>query len=160
MKQNTEQNINRRSFFKRLFIAILSLQFAYIVFRFLLPSKQKSKPEDMYDAGNIDFFENGQVYPFGAAHFYLYRTREGGFLALSSKCTHLGCTVRFNDSKKQYECPCHASAFNEHGEVLSAPAIRALDYYPVEIHDQKVLVDIHHPIKRKKYESSQVKYKL
>lgn len=154
----TTPPINRRHFFRKAFTALLSLQLAYFFFRFLLPSKQATKLEDMYEAGELSYFEKGQVYPFGSAHFYLYRTADGGFLALSSKCTHLGCTVQFNTEKNKYECPCHASAFNANGEVLSAPAIRALDYFPVQIHDNKVLVDIHHPIKRNKYEPSQVAY--
>lgn len=98
------------------------------------------------------------MYPFGSEQFYLHRLADGGFLAISSKCTHLGCTVQFNANNKRLECPCHASAFNTNGEVLSPPATRALDYYPVVFKNNRVLVDVNHPVRRNKHDRSQVKY--
>ena len=57
---------------------------------------------------------------------------EGDIIALSEKCTHLGCRVPFCESSGQFECPCHGSTFNRAGEVLSGPSPRGLDHYPWE----------------------------
>ena len=51
---------------------------------------------------------------------------DGGFLALHRKCTHLGCTVPWNRAENRFVCPCHASAFDLAGDVVSAPASRAV----------------------------------
>jgi Rieske Fe-S protein len=98
------------------------------------------------------------MYPFGSAHFFLHRFNDGGFIAVSSKCTHLGCAVQMKEGGQQLECPCHASVFNKKGEVLSPPASRPLDYYPIIFENGKVLVDIAHPVRRTKFETTQIKY--
>lgn len=151
-------SINRRRFFLQTIGWLAGIQLFYLVFQLLRPEKTKRSPADFYKAGDSSQFQPGQVYAFGAAHFYLIRTGDGGFLALSSKCTHLGCAVRFNDNKERFECPCHASVFNLEGDVLSSPAMRALDYLPIEIIENQILVDIHSPIKRQKFEVTQLKY--
>ena len=74
--------------------------------------------------------------------FYLARQQDGGFIALSLRCTHLGCSVSWEENKKRFICPCHSSAFDISGEVLNPPAARALDFYPVLIENGVVKVDI------------------
>lgn len=151
-------SINRRRFIAQAIGWLAGIQVIYLLYRILSPTKPGSNAEDFYPAGDASQFKPGQVYTFGAAHFYLVRTEDGGFLALSSKCTHLGCAVGFNPEQQRFECPCHASVFNLKGDVLSSPALRALDYFTVEIIENQVLVDVHSPIKRQKYELNQVKH--
>jgi len=57
----------------------------------------------------------------------VHRTPEGEVRALSPRCTHLGCLVRFNDAESAWECPCHGSRFGIDGEVLQGPATRPLE---------------------------------
>ncbi|NLE21840.1 MAG: FAD-dependent oxidoreductase [Actinobacteria bacterium] len=45
-------------------------------------------------------------------------------------CTHMGCTTKWNEAERSWDCPCHGSRFDEHGEVLNGPAIRALKSPP------------------------------
>jgi cytochrome b6-f complex iron-sulfur subunit len=76
-----------------------------------------------------------------AARAYLVRI-GGELLALSEKCTHLGCRVPFCASSGEFECPCHGSVFNRAGEYRAGPAPRGLDRYPVEIgEDGLVYID-------------------
>ena len=153
-----KQIINRRKFFKRFLYSLLTLQFVYILYRLLKPQGHKKDLAKYYDAGEISFFQKGKMYPFGSEQFYLHRLEDGGFLAVSTQCTHLGCTIQFNVNHNRFECPCHASAFSTNGEVFSPPATRALDYYPVEFKNNHILVDVNHPVRRNKYDHSQVKY--
>ena len=83
---------------------------------------------------------------------------DGGFLALSRKCTHLGCTVPWLEKEKRFSCPCHGSAFDIRGEVISPPAPRALDLYPVFIENNIVKVDTGKRMKRKGFEAKQLVY--
>lgn len=57
----------------------------------------------------------------------VHRTAEGEIRALSARCTHLGCLVRFNDAEGAWECPCHGSRFDVDGSVLQGPATRPLE---------------------------------
>ena len=81
------------------------------------------------------------VTAFVRGRFYLARLADGGFLALSRKCTHLGCTVPWVATENKFVCPCHASAFDITGNVISPPAPRALDIYAVMIENDIVKVD-------------------
>ena len=60
---------------------------------------------------------------------YLLTLPEGGHVALSPICTHLGCTVDVAGSR--LVCPCHGSTYARDGSVLRGPAERALGRYPV-----------------------------
>ncbi|GAA2093288.1 FAD-dependent oxidoreductase [Streptomyces albiaxialis] len=57
----------------------------------------------------------------------VHRTAEGELRAVSPRCTHLGCLVRFNDAEAAWECPCHGSRFGVDGEVIQGPATRPLE---------------------------------
>ena len=106
-------------------------------------------------AGPVASFEPGTVTAFAKGQFYLVRLKDGAFLALSRKCTHLGCTVPWSEIDRKFACPCHASSFSETGEVLSAPAPRPLDLYRVTIEDGVVKVDTSVAITRDRFEPSQ-----
>jgi len=55
-----------------------------------------------------------------------YRDDSGTVHAVKARCTHLGCTVRFNDAEKSWDCPCHGSRFGIDGAVLHGPAVEPL----------------------------------
>jgi cytochrome b6-f complex iron-sulfur subunit len=90
--------------------------------------------------------------------FYLARQQDGGFIALSLRCTHLGCAVSWEESKKRFICPCHSSAFDIRGEVLNPPAARALNYYAVMIENGIVKVDISNLVERNAFRKDQLTY--
>ena len=153
---------SRREFFEKvgkLLGFVIAAECAGAVALFLWPRKTKPR-EGAYGgtvtAGPVDNFAPGQVTAFAKGQFYLSRLDDGGFLALSRKCTHLGCTVPWDEKAKRFVCPCHASSFDETGSVLSAPAPRPLDLYAVKIENGVVKVDTSTPITRSGFDISQV----
>jgi glycine/D-amino acid oxidase-like deaminating enzyme/nitrite reductase/ring-hydroxylating ferredoxin subunit len=63
----------------------------------------------------------------GAGKTGIYRDGRGALHAVSLRCTHLGCLLRFNSAERSWDCPCHGSRFGVDGEVLEGPATRALE---------------------------------
>jgi Rieske Fe-S protein len=55
-----------------------------------------------------------------------YRDEGGELHAVSTRCTHLGCQVRWNAAERTWDCPCHASRFDVDGRVLNGPAVDPL----------------------------------
>jgi cytochrome b6-f complex iron-sulfur subunit len=138
-------------------------EFVWFFISLLKPSKEliKSKPgSTVRIVGNIEDFLPGTVTPDRINKLYIIRDIEGGFLALSLICPHLGCSVLWDETKKQFDCPCHSSAFDRLGVVLSSPAPRPLDYFPVILEEGKVKVDVNQKAKRRKFENNQMTYAI
>jgi Rieske Fe-S protein len=57
----------------------------------------------------------------------VYRDADGRLHAVSLRCTHLGCLLRFNSAETSWDCPCHGSRFDVDGEVLEGPAVNPLE---------------------------------
>lgn len=55
----------------------------------------------------------------------------GAYIALSSICTHQGCTVGYNSGANNIQCPCHGSVYATTGSVITGPAPLPLQSYPV-----------------------------
>ncbi len=110
------------------------------------------------EAGDISDFLPGTVTYVHAGNCYLSRLEDGGMLAISRKCTHLGCAVPWVEERKQFECPCHASIFDRNGNVLKSPAPRALDLYPISFEQNKIRIDISSPSKRTNFATEQLAY--
>ncbi len=81
-------------------------------------------PRQVYRLGPPDEFPVGVVTKVASGAAFLYR-EDKGFHAISSVCTHLGCTVKPND-QNGYSCPCHGSRFDAQGRVVRGPAPRGL----------------------------------
>jgi glycine/D-amino acid oxidase-like deaminating enzyme/nitrite reductase/ring-hydroxylating ferredoxin subunit len=62
----------------------------------------------------------------------VYRDNHGVLHEYSATCPHLGCIVDWNPTEKSWDCPCHGSRFDPHGNVLNGPAAKGLA--PLENH--------------------------
>jgi cytochrome b6-f complex iron-sulfur subunit len=110
--------------------------------------------------GSVEDFPKNSVTPDRINKFFLIRADDGGFLALSLTCSHLGCSVIWDQVKNQFLCPCHSSAFDKFGSVINSPAPRPLDYFPLTVEAGKVKIDLNQKTKRKKFEKNQVTYAI
>jgi glycine/D-amino acid oxidase-like deaminating enzyme/nitrite reductase/ring-hydroxylating ferredoxin subunit len=72
---------------------------------------------------------NGEarVLPDGLGRKGVYRDENGLLHAVSLRCTHLGCLLRFNSAERSWDCPCHGSRFDVDGGVLEGPAVEPLE---------------------------------
>ncbi|NLF74358.1 MAG: Rieske (2Fe-2S) protein [Chloroflexi bacterium] len=144
--------VSRRDFLGlswRVIAALAAGQAGCFGLRFLASRKVEGMLGEVVTAGIVQDFPVGTITPFDTQRFFVVRFEDGGFLALHSKCTHLGCAVTWNERSGRFVCPCHGSEFDQHGDVLNPPAPTALDLFSVEIDDDgRVKVDTRVPIKR------------
>lgn len=150
----------RRSFLRVAWLALGGValgEAAWILGSFLRPRRRAAETAaSLVVAGPTDAFALGSVSAFPAGKFYLVRLADGGFLALHRQCTHLGCSVPWDEAAGRFACPCHASVFDLRGDVLAPPAPRPLDLFAVRIENGVVKVDVSQPIRRARFEPSQV----
>ncbi|MDD5552237.1 MAG: FAD-dependent oxidoreductase [Candidatus Pacebacteria bacterium] len=57
----------------------------------------------------------------------VYKDESGKIYVISPKCTHMGCTVGWNNKEKTWDCPCHGSRYDKYGKVIRGPAKRNLE---------------------------------
>lgn len=109
-------------------------------------------------AGPVESFPPGSVTEFPDGRFFLIRSHDGGFIAVHSRCPHLGCTVRWASDKERFLCPCHASSFDFYGNLESPPVPRPLDTFPVQIEGTTVKVDTSNLQRRDRFAQEQLTY--
>ena len=61
-------------------------------------------------------------------------------MAVTSMCTHQGCTVEWDKESALLVCPCHKSKFKADGTVDSGPATKPLTQFDAKIDGELVLV--------------------
>ena len=42
----------------------------------------------------------------------------------TKRCPHMGCALKWNPAEHTWDCPCHGSRFDEHGELIDGPAMK------------------------------------
>ncbi len=115
--------------------------------RFLFPNVL-SEPPNKFKVGTPDQYEPEKVVerfkPQGA---WIVRHKDddlGGDIlyALSTTCTHLGCTPNWWEKEQKFKCPCHGSGFKITGVNFEGPAPRPLERWAISIADDgQITVD-------------------
>jgi cytochrome b6-f complex iron-sulfur subunit len=114
--------------------------------RFLFPNVL-SEPPSKFKVGTPDQYEEGQVVErYKDQNTWVVRIRdEKGrsiLYALSTTCTHLGCTPNWLEREQKFKCPCHGSGFYITGVNFEGPAPRPLERWAVSVgEDGQVVVD-------------------
>ncbi|MCH2104076.1 MAG: ubiquinol-cytochrome c reductase iron-sulfur subunit [Planctomycetes bacterium] len=99
--------------------------------RFLFPNVLYEPPQQ-FKIGFPDEFAIGDVDLRFKATYGVWVVREPeGFYALSTVCTHLGCTPNWLSSEGKFKCPCHGSGFVITGINVEGPAPRPLERYKI-----------------------------
>ena len=142
-----KEKIQRRSFISWLAVAwvafaaatggfltmILRIFFPNVLFE--PPQSFKIGPPEEYEIGLVDIRWQAQ---FGT---WIIRDSEGIY-ALSTVCTHLGCTPNWLENESKFKCPCHGSGFRKSGINFEGPAPRPLERYRIVMADDgQILID-------------------
>ena len=110
--------------------------------RFMFPNVL-TEPPSTFTAGFPDDFAIGVVDTRFKERYQVWIVRdEEGIYALSTICTHLGCTPNWLEAESKFKCPCHGSGFYASGINFEGPAPRPLERVGVSLaEDGQVLID-------------------
>ena len=130
------------------------LSFLYPAIRFVKPPQVAEASVNEAPAGKIgDLKPNtAKIVKFGTRPVLLMRVSETEWKAYSAVCTHLNCTVQFNEAKRLIWCACHNGYYDLNGHVVSGPPAQALgrirgshqgggsDHFPASLNQRRFLL--------------------
>ena len=118
------------------------LSFLYPAIKFMNPPSVPEASTNEVSAGKVQDLKpnSGKIVKFGSRPALLIRVNETEWRAYSAICTHLNCTVQFQESTRQIWCACHNGYYDLNGKVVSGPPPRPLEDYAVHIRGEDVVI--------------------
>ena len=139
--------MDRRSFIKWLsfgWVAFAGVMGGYgtMVARYLFPNVL-FEPKQTFRAGLPDDYTVGEVSERFKDQYGTWIVRDSEKIyALSTVCTHLGCTPNWMQNEAKFKCPCHGSGFYKTGINFEGPAPRPLERFKIYLADDgEIIVD-------------------
>lgn len=110
--------------------------------RFMMPTVLFEPPQEFKIGYPVDFAVGAVDERFKASYGVWIVREVEGFYALSTVCTHLGCTPNWLAADEKFKCPCHGSGFIRTGINVEGPAPRPLERYKITLaEDGQILID-------------------
>ncbi|GAB4420026.1 MAG: ubiquinol-cytochrome c reductase iron-sulfur subunit [Anaerolineales bacterium] len=122
------------------------------------PALREDKAGAPVTIGKLEDIPVGQFHPFSftitkvngwertASNYggYILRKSESpeDILVLSSRCTHLSCTVNWEEESRRFICPCHDASFDEEGKVVDGPPPHPLGHFEYNVDETGVITII------------------
>lgn len=130
--------------------AIAAASFALPALGFAIGPIFKEAPHTWESVGPTDMFPDNNYVPIvitltpgigeaGKATVYVRKRNakldtdkpdlHTQFIAITSRCAHLGCPVRWVDAAERFICPCHGGVYDLLGVPVGGPPVRPLDRF-------------------------------
>ena len=141
--------------------AIAASSFALPALGFAIGPIFKSTPHRWETVGTVDQFTDNNYVPTiltvapnigeaGKTTVYVRKfnpeldkdpyDRDTPYIAISSRCAHLGCPVRWVDAALRFICPCHGGVYDLLGQRVGGPPVRPLDRFYTRVSGENVEV--------------------
>ena len=135
--------LNRRSFLSLLGWAWVAFTAATVgatstLVRFLFPNVT-FEPPLKFTAGDPSTYSIGVDERYKENHRVWIVREAKGFYALSTICTHLGCTPNWLLAEQKFKCPCHGSGYYITGVNFEGPAPRPLERFQITLTDDGLI---------------------
>ena len=149
--------ISRRDFIKAttgVVGGIIGVVFGIPAIGYLIaPALREDKAGAPVTIGKLEDIPVGQFHPFSftitkvngwertASNYggYILRKSESEILVLSSRCTHLSCTVNWDEENRVFICPCHDAAFDAEGKVVNGPPPEPLGHFEYSVDTEGII---------------------
>ena len=137
----TETAFTRRGFVRWLIRGVSGLYamaFAVPVYRFLRTGNVEEMGEKVTQISLRSALDmkigDFQIFRFGSKPAIVIRQGEDTFKAYMATCTHLGCTVSYNEARQRITCACHGGQYDPStGKNIAGPPPAPLPALKTEI---------------------------
>lgn len=118
------------------------ISFIYPAIKFMSPPAVPEAAVNEADAGKVQDLKpnSAKIVKFGSRPVLLIRVSEAEWRAYEATCTHLNCTVQYQEATHQIWCACHNGFYDLNGKVVSGPPPRPLEQYNVHVRGEDVVI--------------------
>ena len=74
----------------------------------------------------------GKILRYNGERLGLFKDEHGKLFAVDPVCRHAGCIVKWNDSERSWDCPCHGARYAPDGRLLTGPSVAPLKVWRLE----------------------------
>ena len=123
-------------------VAASLASFFYPVARFLSAPRVAEAAINEVAAGKVQDLKpnSGKIVRFGNKPALLVRINDTEWKAFSAVCTHLNCTVQYQESRREIWCACHNGTYDLNGRVASGPPPKPLEELAVNVRGDEVVL--------------------
>lgn len=114
----------------------------YPIIRFLSPPRIPESTTNRVLAAKVSELaeKKWKIFPFGSEPGIVIEVAAGEYRAYSAMCTHLSCTVQYEDESKRIWCACHNGWYDLSGRNIAGPPPHPLDTYEVNVVGEDIFV--------------------
>jgi len=114
----------------------------YPIARYLYPPRGTESSVSSVVAAKVGELatNKAKIFRFGNRPGILVNTPYGSLKAFSAVCTHLNCTVQYDENSSIIWCACHNGKYDLNGQVISGPPPRPLEAYQVNVRGEEIVV--------------------
>ncbi len=99
------------------------------VVRFLFPNVSFEPPQQFHTKAVGEFGAESVDETYKETHGVWMVNTGGKLMAISTVCTHLGCTPNWQAGDQKFKCPCHGSGYYINGVNFEGPTPRPLERF-------------------------------
>jgi cytochrome b6-f complex iron-sulfur subunit len=103
--------------------------------RFLFPNVSFEAPQEFRCAPPTKFARDTVDESWKESNAVWIVNVEDSIIAISTVCTHLGCTPNWLPAESKFKCPCHGSGYYMNGVNFEGPTPRPLERFRVYVGD-------------------------
>jgi Rieske Fe-S protein len=114
----------------------------YPIARYIYPPKGQEASVSSAVAAKVGelALNSAKIFRFGNRPAMLVRTPQDEIRAFSAVCTHLNCTVQYDQEASIIWCACHNGKFDLNGRVISGPPPKPLESFQVNLRGEDIVV--------------------
>lgn len=132
--------VTRRNFIQVALAALGATWLGLLVQSWLFPPQTSSQQAKPVEFALSELPVGGaKTIVYGGSPVIVLRTPQS-IRAFSLICTHLACTVQWQQGQSEFYCPCHDGRFDQFGEVIAGPPPVPLEQIPVSVQGEQVIV--------------------
>ena len=78
----------------------------------------------------------GKLVAYEGQKLAIFKDGSGNIHAINPVCTHLKCEVKWNNTERSWDCPCHGARYNVDGEVITGPADKDVEKIEISVSEK------------------------